>query len=914
MKLASRVCQKCGTEIPASAPEGGCPGCLLETALDAAGGQTVFGRYTLVKILGRGGMGIVWLARDEELEREVALKFLPDLMIQDRSLLDQLKRETKRCLELTHPHIVRIHDFVHDERSGCISMEYVDGETLSNLRAEKEQKVFEPDEIAGWIGQLCEALDYAHNRARVIHRDLKPSNLMVNQRGDLKVTDFGIARSLADPATRLTSEQGRCGTLVNMSPQQLNGERSTHFDDIYSLGATIYELLTSRPPFYSGNIDRQICERVAPSMTDRRKEFNIEPASVPQIWEKVVAASLAKEPSRRPQSAVEVAQRLQLPSGQARIRTASAKSSKRKTLLVAGSAAASLLVLGGVYFGASNRHTKPAPAVPAVPEKSIAVLPFENLSDDKENAYFAGGIQDDILTNLAKIGELKVISRTSVMQYKANPRNVREIGKALDVAAVLEGSVRRSGNRVRVNVQLIKTSNDEHIWAEDYDRELTDIFAIQSDLALEIASTLQTKLSPGERARLQQRPTESGEAYLVYLQAQDSLTRSQSRDGLENAAQLYEKAIQLDPSFALALARLSYAESTLYQGTANPAALAKARAAANEALRLQPALPEAHFALGHVYYRGDRDYDRALRELAIAKEGLPNDADIFLVIGSIERRQGKWSESTADLEKAASLNPKDASLWANVGSNYESLRNFPAAAKAFDRGVAADPSFFMTRYLRARLDIDWRGDTSSMERLLNQIADSSDPDGNVTLARFQLGLFQRKYDEALQGLSKSLLDSFTGWVPPLPIPKAILVARVYRLLSENDKARVSFEEARHIVENAVRGNPLDASGHALLGQIYAGLDLKDDAIRQGKRAVELTPQSRDAVDGPQMILALAQIYTMIGDLDSAIPLLDNSLATPGGITVPLLKLDPAWDPLRGDPRFQKMIASFAASK
>ena len=275
----------------------------------------VFGRYTLVKVLGRGGMGIVWLARDEELERDVALKFLPELMIQDRAMLDQLKRETKRCLELTHPHIVRIHDFVHDERSGCISMEYIDGETLSNLRAEKEQKVFEPDEIAGWISQLCDALDYAHNHAKVIHRDLKPANLMVNQRGDLKITDFGIARSLGDSASRLTAEQGRSGTLVYMSPQQLNGERGTHLDDIYSLGATIYELLTSKPPFYSGNIDRQICERVAPSMTERRKEFNIEPAFVPQIWEEAVAACLAKDPSGRPQSAAEVAQRLQFPSG-----------------------------------------------------------------------------------------------------------------------------------------------------------------------------------------------------------------------------------------------------------------------------------------------------------------------------------------------------------------------------------------------------------------------------------------------------------------------------------------------------------------------------------------------------------------------------------------------------------------------
>src|SRR5215470_2917449 len=250
-------------------------------------------------------------------------------MIQDRAVFDQLKREAKRCLGLTHPDIVRIHDFVHDERSGCISMEYIDGETLSNLRAEKERRVFEPDEIATWISQLCDALDYAHTRANVIHCDLKPSNLMVNQRGNLKIQDFGIARSLSDSVSRLTVEQGRSGTLVYMSPQQLNGERSTRLDDIYSLGATIYEVLTSKPPFYSGNIDRQICERVAPSMTERRKEFGVEPASIPHIWEKVIAACLAKDPSRRPQSAADVAQRLQLPSGQARIGTIPGTTSKR---------------------------------------------------------------------------------------------------------------------------------------------------------------------------------------------------------------------------------------------------------------------------------------------------------------------------------------------------------------------------------------------------------------------------------------------------------------------------------------------------------------------------------------------------------------------------------------------------------
>jgi serine/threonine protein kinase len=387
------------------------PGAGLDATLrEYASGQKLFGRYTLVKILGRGGMGIVWLARDEELERDVALKFLPDLIIHDRTVLNELKRETRRSLELTHKNIVRIYDFVHDERSACISMEYIDCETLSNLRSEKEQKVFETNEIAPWTNQLCDALDYAHNHAKVIHRDLKPANLMVNQRGELKVSDFGIARSLGDSMSKLTMEQGRSGTLSYMSPQQLAGERGTHLDDIYSLGATLYDLLTSKPPFYSGNIDRQIHERVAPSMTERRKEFDIEPALVPQVWEEVIAACLAKDPSRRPQSATEVAQRLQLaPAASKAVTTVPTKSSNRKMLLVGGIATLCIIALTGLYFGVVKRQVKPGPQAAAVPGKSIAVLPLENLSDEKENAFFADGIQDELLSNLAKIKDLKVI-------------------------------------------------------------------------------------------------------------------------------------------------------------------------------------------------------------------------------------------------------------------------------------------------------------------------------------------------------------------------------------------------------------------------------------------------------------------------------------------------------------------------
>ena len=597
------------------------------TSREFAGGQKVFGRYTLVKVLGRGGMGIVWLARDEELERDVALKFLPDLMIHDRSAFDQLRRETKRCLELTHPHIVRIHDFVRDERSGGISMEYIDGETLSNLRAEKEQRVFQPDEIATWMSQLCDALDYAHTHANVIHCDLKPANLMVNQRGDLKITDFGIGRSLGDSVGRLTLEQGRSGTLIYMSPQQLNGERCTQLDDIYSLGATIYELLTSKPPFYSGNIDRQICERTAPSMTERRKELDIEPALVPQLWEDAVAACLAKDRSGRPQSAAEVAQRIQFASGRTPTIRLTGRRPNRKALLIAGIAALSIVALAGWYFGVLKKQPKAVAPASAIPEKSIAVLPFENRSEEKANAYFAEGIQDEILTRLSKIADLKVISRTSTQHYKSAPENLPAIARELGVAHILEGSVQKSGDAVRVNVQLINATTDSHIWADTFDRKLTDIFSVESEVAKAVADQLRAKLTGQEEQEIAAKPTDNPEAYDAYLRGLAYTLKTLPTTANILGAQKYlREAVRLDPKFALSWALLSYVDSRGYiaQSVQPTVALREeARQAAETALTLQPNLGEAVLAKGAYHYWILKDYDTAVRYFEQARQLLP---------------------------------------------------------------------------------------------------------------------------------------------------------------------------------------------------------------------------------------------------------------------------------------------------
>jgi TolB-like protein len=547
-------------------------------------------------------------------------------------------------------------------------------------------------------------------------------------------------------------------------------------------------------------------------------------------------------------------------------------------------------------------------------DKSIAVLPFQNLSDQKENAYFADGIQDDILTNLSKIGDLKVISRMSVMSYRGDGlRNAREIGKTLGVATLLEGSVRRIGNSVRVSVQLINANDDEHIWAEVYDRDLTDVFAIQTDLAQKIASSLQAKLSPNEKERLDRPPTQNSDAYLLFIQARGYANRSEHLlDDLLKAEQLFEQAIKLDPKFAAAFAELSMVESTIYHTfEPTPARREKARLNADESLRLQSNLPEGHLALGFSYYYGDRDYERALAEFEIAKRDLPNEAEAYFAIGAIQRRQGKWAESNANFEKAAALDPKNLSILINLAYSYMALRDFDASEKMLDRASAVAPQSWSTVGLKAYLAILSRGDLTEAEKQISSLPADVDPNGMVTWARSWVLMLQRKFPEALAALQK-----FPGEILIVegagPIPKAFLEGIIYLLQGNKEKAQPALEHARLVSEQLLRDAPEDARRHAQHGFILAALDRKQEAIAEGKRAVELLPESQDAFDGPRAITALAQIYACTGESDEALRLVDHLLGTPSDLTIPLLKLDPVWDPLRNDPRFQALIDRHAA--
>jgi len=543
-------------------------------------------------------------------------------------------------------------------------------------------------------------------------------------------------------------------------------------------------------------------------------------------------------------------------------------------------------------------------------DKSIAVLPFENLSDEKENAFFADGIQDDVLTNLSKVGDLKVISRTSVMPYRGKTSNVREIGKALGVGAVLEGSVRRIGNRVRVNVQFINADTDEHMWAEDYDRDLTDVFAIQTDLAQQIVRELQAKLSPMEKAQIERRPTENGEAYLAFVQGHNLSHAMESLEKLKQSEQLYQRAIELDPNFALAIARYSQLQSWFVNDIERtPERREKARTLAEQAMQLQPDLPEAHLALGFSYYYGDKNYDAALREFEIARLGLPNESEVYLAIGAIQRRQGKWAHSIANMEKAASLSPRDTWALQNLSYNYSILRNFDAANKTLDRALALDPTAMELLGIKSSLAIAEKGDFAVAERgfeTLKSIPMTNEQKVRTADARADVFLLERRYSEGLLE-AESLPDDQLASDPTGLWSKYYHIGIARRALQEEPGSREGFLKAKSAAEEQLKRTPDVAKLRIQLAKVLAFLGEKDSAMAEAERASELQPESKDAFEGPVITEGVAQVCAILGDKDRAIDILDGLLNRPSYTTVQGLKVNPIWDSLRNDPRFQALI-------
>jgi TolB-like protein/Tfp pilus assembly protein PilF len=545
-------------------------------------------------------------------------------------------------------------------------------------------------------------------------------------------------------------------------------------------------------------------------------------------------------------------------------------------------------------------------------DKSIAVLPFENLSEEKENAFFADGVHDELLSNLAKIKELKVISRTSVMQYKSGiTRNLKEIAQQLGVSNVVEGSVRRSGDHVRVSVQLIDARTDRHLWGQNYDHTLADSLALQGDLATEMAGALRAKLAPEEKARLETKPTKNSDAYVLYLKALErDRTHSQTLEHQLTTEKLYAQAIALDPAFALAYARASLVNSSIYDGTHEEETKIKARAQAEEAVRLAPNLGDAHLALGLCLYWGEKDYGAALKEFALAAAASPNDPEVLSYIAGIYRRQGRWRESIASLQRVQDLDPRNGPSIYNAALDHLLVRDWPAATAGYNRLLELAPDAAFARTFFAYLEVYRNGTPATARNILRKIPAGVDPDGFVTRAKCDLAMLERDFAAA-----EKVLNDFPGVIDP-DWPKSASLGQVALARGDAASAQRFFMAAAADMETRTRDHSDQPVTHASLGLIYAYIGRKEDAIREAERAVEMEPESQNAFHGAMHAANLAQVYALTGEADQAITLIERLLTIPGpvqpglpqSITLAELRLRWEWDSLRKHPRFQKILA------
>jgi TolB-like protein/Tfp pilus assembly protein PilF len=595
------------------------------------------------------------------------------------------------------------------------------------------------------------------------------------------------------------------------------------------------------------------------------------------------------------------------------------KVGSRWTAIIVAAAVLAAALLASQFARTRRSSTAELPkqtAPTAILDKSVAVLPFENLSSDKENAFFAQGIQDEIITTLSRISGLRVISRTSTARYNSAPENLPEIGRQLRVSNVLEGSVQKVGDRVHINVQLIQADTDAHLWAQSYDRQLTDIFGVEGEVAKSIAESLQATLSPQEKARVETKPTTNADAYVLYLRARDYQTRPDNLlQDFKSAINLYDQAIKLDPNFALAHARLSATTSQLYHFyEPTEAWKQKAHAEALESLRLQPNLGEGHLALGLYHYYTQGDYDAALRELALAAEALPNDGDVGLYTAAVQRRAGHLTQALAAYQHAEQIDPRNAITLYDSSQTYFGLRDWRTAAERMDRVLALFPESFNVKIQRAYIEFFWKGSTTPIKAALESLPPNLDPDGVVTFARWDVSLMNRDVVAAQKALDACQLDTIASQTG-FQLPKSYLQACVDLVRGDAAKAHAEFEAARQSIEKIVANSPQDGVRRAQLGLLYAFLGRKEDALREGKRAIELKPITHDVIEGAVVEDFYALTCARLGETDEAISRIERLLTTPfavdyadESITLNDLRQRWEWDPLRNDPRFQKILA------
>jgi len=877
-----------------------------------------FGQYVIEKRedgraweLGHGAMGVTYRATDSILQRTVALKIISiDRAPNAAAARERFLREARAAAALRHPNIATVHQFgIHEESGQCFyAMELIEGETLEE-RIRRKGPCNVPMTIA-IARQVANALLAAETR-RLVHRDIKPGNLMMIEGRDetdftIKVIDFGVAKALAaTPNTRELTHGGFVGTPAFASPEQFTDAPVDVRSDIYSLGATLWYLLTGHMPF-GDRVVKGSDERPA---VIRPPIEQLKAAAVPPRFSSLLVAMLAIEPAARP-GVNELSTKLE-----------AMQKPKRAARLFGIAAVLALAVL--VAYFAAPFHISPNSSV-AASEKSIAVLPFENLSSDKENAFFTDGMQEEILTDLAKIAELKVISRTSVMHYgsSATRNNLREIAQALNVAYVVEGSVQRSANRVRVSAQLINARNETHVWAEKYDRELADVFAIQSEIAKAIADQLQAKLSPNEKKAIEQPPTTDLAAFDLYSRAKSLLlTAGLSATGdtdLRKAIELLNQAVKRDPSFFEAYCQLAYTHETIYAVSGfdhTPARLALAEAAVQAATRLRPNAAETHLARAQYLYYGLRDYAGALAELEIARRALPNDPRLFEFTGYIlRRRRGQQEEGLKNLQRAVERDPRNVDTLQQTAVSYLYIGRYAEAIATLDRALAIVPDNVETRANRGLFYLCWKADTRPLHETIDAIL-AQGPSAIASAAGVWFFCALAERDPAAAERALVALGENPCWSEnPIDLSPSFGEGLLARMTKDEARARTAFEAARAQQEKIVQAQPDYAPTLCVLGLIDAALGRKDLALDEGRRAIALMPVEKDVINGSLVLQYFAITAAWAGEKELALQQLEAGLRAPTAslmLNYGALKLHPVWDPLRGDPRFEKIVASLA---
>ncbi|MGE5235075.1 MAG: protein kinase domain-containing protein [Acidobacteriota bacterium] len=862
--------------------------------------------------IGAGGMGEVYRAHDTRLGREVAIKVLPAELAADRERLTRFEREAKATAALSHPNILDIHDVGTFEGIPYLVEELLEGESL---RERLGHGAIPVDDAVGIAAQVARGLAAAHEKG-IVHRDLKPENVFLTRDGTVKILDFGLAKLVertAGEADTLThaptgaTELGRVlGTVAYMAPEQARGMAVDQRTDIFALGVVLYEILAGERPFRG----ETATDTVAAILKEEPAPL---PAAVPPALRELVGRCLKRRPEERFSSAHELGLALWAVLGgvetpaPAQVAPAVVPSSRRRAAVVALIGVALLAAIAGLIV--KLRSAGPRVGVAAL--KKIVVLPFENLGLP-EDAYFASGMAEEITSRLANVQGLGVISRTTATAYDRHGKTVKQIGADLGVDYVLEGSVRFEHgqgreSRVRITPQLIRVADDTHVWADRYDRVLADVFAIQSEVAESAVKAMGVTLLPHEQTRLKEISTNDLEAYDLALQGVELIKRGFNREFVEGALEKFQAAVDRDPRFAQALALAASQHLTMYwlHYDHSPERLAKGKELAERAVELRPDLAETHAALAQYYYHGLLDFPRALDELAKATTIQPNNTMVLHLEGLVLARQGRFVEAAHVLGKAVELDPANQNLLSAFAGACVRVRRYADADRALALAITLSPRFAFARAYRAEIQVKWHGDLDKAQALLDEASRVPGVREHFSGSWEWVAWLRRDYQGVLRQLEAR--EPHVRGDPKLHSDLLLFRGQVQMLVGQGDLARRSYEAARAEFEQLVRQNPRDAELHGSLGIAYAALGRRADAVREAKLGCDLVLDKMD----PWFLAGPAQIYTMVGEPGEAITLLDKLLSESGSFTVPTVRLDPTWDPLRSDPRFQALLTKYA---